>query len=150
MAVSAADNNIGDLLSGDREVFRAFADPSFRKRKTNRVRSGAYLLRDDELNDGLSVGLTPKDAVKYLERNYGYCSLSVSRVHALPYGLEVRFDKADPNHAFICNLPLMTISDERREMAMLIAGELARASNVITCDEYVPNGSPTNPDGQRQ
>jgi hypothetical protein len=110
------------------------------------VRPGAYYLRDDEIDDGLSVGLTPKDAIKCLERNYGYCALSVAKVHGLPYNLQVRGDTTDPNHAYICNLPLMTINDEMREKAMLIAGELARRSRVITCDPYNPNGCPVPAD----
>jgi hypothetical protein len=139
MASSVASGNVGDRLGDDVEVFRAFADKSFRNRKRNKVRSGAYQLREDEA-DGLSVGLTPKDAVKYLQINYGYCSILVGSVHALPYNLEVRVDKRDPNHAFICNLPLLTFSDRCREDATLIGGELARRSKVITCDTYIPNG----------
>lgn len=135
-------NNVGDLLADNLEVFRAFSDKSFRNRKKNKVRAGAYQLREDEVSDGLSVGLTPKDAVKYLERNYGYCSIPVSTIHALPYKLEVRSDKRDSRHAFICNLPLQTISDAQREQAQLVAGELARKSRIVTCDPYVPNGCP--------
>ncbi len=147
MPISAA-NNVGDLLSEDCEVSRAFSDKSYRNRKKNKVRAGAYYLREDEAADGLSVGLTPRDAVKYLERNYGYCSIAVAAVHALPYGLQVRSAKDDPSHAFICNLPLMTISDSQREQAMIVAGELARKSTVVTCDPFVPNGSPASPDDE--
>ena len=132
--------NVGELIGDHCEIFRAFAEKNFRRREKNKVRPGAYLLREDDLDEGLSVGLTPDAAVRYLERNYGYCSIIVAAVHALPYNLEVRVDKRDLNHAFICNLPLLTISDERREMAMLIAGELARKSKVVTCDPYIPAG----------
>jgi hypothetical protein len=140
--MAAADANIGELLADDREIFRAFADKSFRVRKNpppHKIRSGAYLLREDDV-DGLSVGLTPRDCVRFLERNFGYCSILVGQVRALPYALEVRLDAANPGHAFICNLPLLTISDEHRERAMVIAGELARRSHAITCDPFVPNG----------
>jgi hypothetical protein len=140
MAASSV-GNVGDLLSDDREVFRAFSDRSYRERKTiNRVRSGAYQLREDDIQDGLSVGLTPEAAVRHLQANYGYCSISVGEIHALPHGLEVRFDLRDPDHhAFICNLPLLTISDEQRELALLIGGKLARLSVVITCDPFMPD-----------
>jgi hypothetical protein len=93
------------------------------------------------LADGLSVGLTPEAAVKYLDTNEGYCSISVGIIHALPYGLEVRIDKSDPDHAYICNLPLMTTSDIHREKAILIARELARKSIGITCEPYRPSTS---------
>jgi hypothetical protein len=140
MAAPPVPNNVGDLLPDDREVFRAFSDKSYRERKAtrNRVRSGAYQLREDDIADGLSVGLTPEAAVRHLQTNFGYCSISVGTIHALPYHLEVRSDPRDPDHAFICNLPLMTISDEQRELAVLVAGELARRSQVITCDPFMP------------
>ncbi len=146
MAAPHVGNNVGDLLGDDREVFRAFSDKSYRERKTiNRVRSGAYQLREDDAADGLSVGLTPEAAVRHLGFNFGYCSISVGRIHALPYHLEVRLDRAEPDHAFICNLPLMTISDEQRELALLIGGQLARMSVVITCDPFVPGqGEPAH------
>lgn len=143
--MAAANVNLGDLLENNVDIFRAFADKSFRVRKENpphKVRSGAFVLREEDADDGLSVGITPRAAVAYLDRNFGYCSILVEQVRELPYGLDVRLDPADPNHAYIINLPLMTISDEYRERAMLIAGELARKANCITCDPYVPNGCP--------
>ncbi|MBZ5613939.1 MAG: hypothetical protein LAO23_08025 [Acidobacteriia bacterium] len=142
-----ANPKLGDLVADGREIFRAFAGKNFRKRKNpppHEVRYFAYLLRDDDVADGLSVGLAPRDAVKDLAENFGYCSILVSIVHSLPFGLEVRVDAADPTHAFICNLPLMTISDVTREQAVWIARELARKSICITCDPYQPNG-PTPP-----
>lgn len=146
--MAAANANVGDLLGDDVEVFRAFADKSFRERRKappHRVRSGAFLLRDEDAGDGLSVGISPKEAVRHLDRNFGYCSIFVRQIVALPYGLQVRRDPLNPEHAFIVNLPLMTISDECRDRAMLIAGELARKANGITCDPYVPNGCPAVP-----
>jgi hypothetical protein len=135
-----ASSNVGEPLGNDVIIYRAFSDKSYRHRKRNKVRSGAYLIREDEIADGLSVGLTPKDAVKYLKTNYGYCSISVGAVHALPYNLKVRADNIDPGHAFICNLPLVTSSDRHREEAMFVAGELARKSKIETCDTFIPNG----------
>lgn len=146
MSTSTADSNVGDLLAEDVTIFRAFSDKSYRHRKRNKVRSGAYLLREDEVDDGLSVGLTPEDAVKYLATNYGYCSIKVAVVHALPYNLQVRADNRDSGHAYICNLPLVTFSDRQREEAMLVAGELARRSKVETCNTYIPNGPQRPPD----
>lgn len=133
------DPNLTALLGNEKVIFRAFSEKSFRDRGRNKVRPGAYLLREVDLQDGLSVGLTPEAAVKYLERNEGYCSIETGIVRSLPYGLEVEIDPADPNHAFIKNLPYMKVSDEHREKAMLIAGELARKSLVITCDPYPPS-----------
>jgi hypothetical protein len=136
------DSNLGSLLGNDQIIFRAFAEKGFRERP-KKVRPGAYLLREIDVNDGLSVGLSPDAAVKYLSRNEGYCSIQTGAVHTLPYGLQVRVDVNDPMHAFICNLPYLKMSDEDREKAMLIAGILARLSKVETCDPYTPRASAT-------
>jgi hypothetical protein len=140
---AAANPKLGDIVADGQEVFRAFAYKSYRKRKNpppHEVRYFAYLLGEDDIDDGLSVGLSPMAAVKGLAENFGYCSISAGVIHGLSYGLEVRIDATDQDHAFICKLPLRTISDTAWEQAVLIAGELARKSNCITCDPYKPNG----------
>jgi hypothetical protein len=131
-------DNLGGVLADDIVVFRAFAEKSYRRRKSGQVRYLAYLLRESDIQDGLSVGLSPEAAVKYLRSNQGYCQILVGDIHALDGNLEVRFDLADEHHAFICNLPLMTISDYYRDQATAVANELARKSRLITCDPYVP------------
>lgn len=141
MATSPATPQLGDKLSDGVNIFRAFAEKNFRERKTNPphvVRFWAYLLRADDVADGLSVGITPKASVNNLSRNYGYCTISVGAVTALPDNLSVRSDTSDPEHAFICNLPLLTISDKTRSEAVRIAKELARRSTVVTCDTVPP------------
>jgi hypothetical protein len=125
-------------LGGDVYLYRAFAEKSYRRRKPPKVRYLAYWLREEDAQDGLSVGLTPAAAVRYLQTNEGYCRIRVGAVLGLPYGLEIRIDPTDIEHAFICNLPLDAISDESRERAALIGGELARRSEVMTCDPYIP------------
>lgn len=145
---AAANPRLGDKIADEREIFRAFAEKNFRKRKNpppHEVRYFAYLLREDDLADGLSVGLTPRDAIKHLERNYGYCSISVGIIHGLGFDLEVRVDANDDNHAFICNLPIRTISEQTEARAISIARELARRSLAITCDPYDPNGCAAQP-----
>jgi len=134
------ESKVGEALGSRVILYRAFSDKSHRSRKKNKVRAGAYLMREDEQDDGLSVGLTPKDAVKHLVTNYGYCSIPVYAVRELPYNLEVKADRTDPGHAFICNLPYLIFSDRSREDASLVAGELARKSKVESCDPYIPNG----------
>lgn len=129
---------LGDRVSDDIVVYRAFAEKSFRDRPKNKARYFAYLLREEDVEDGLSVGLTPAAAVRYLSTNEGYCSISVRDIHALGGCIEVRMDKDDPEHAFICNLPFQKISDEERNKARMMAGKLAERSTVITCDPYQP------------
>jgi hypothetical protein len=130
--------NLGDCLGDEVTIFRAFAEKSYRHRKKRVVRYFAYLLRDEDVADGLSVGLSPRAAVRYLRTNEGYCQILVGAIHRLPYGLQVRIDLADPDHAFICNLPLLSSSDEARERAIQIGNELARKSDLVTCDPYIP------------
>jgi len=137
MATSRAPSHLGEPIDEDIELFRAFAEKNFRERKSSPphvVRYWAYLLRDEDAADGLSVGLTPKASVKFLTRNYGYGSIRVPAVTSMPDSLAVKRDTSDPEHAFICNLPLLTISDISRDAAMRIAKELARRSTAVTCD----------------
>ena len=140
MAIAAVNQNLGELLADDLKVWRAFAYPSYRRGK--KVRYFAYLLDEEDANDGLSVGLTPRDAVKGLNDNSGYCSILVGAIHGLPHGLQVKRDANDPGHAFICNLPLRSISEIMEAKAIFIARELARLSNDVCCDPYHPNGCP--------
>jgi|SRR5271155_555903 len=139
---SRVPSQLGERIDEDIDLFRAFAEKNFRERKTTPphiVRYWAYLLRDEDAADGLSVGRTPKAAVKFLSRNYGYGSIQLREITSLSNdGLHVRLDASDPEHAFICNLPLLTISDEHRDAAMRIARELARRSKVVTCNPFFP------------
>ena len=139
---SRIPSQLGARIDDDIELFRAFAERSFRDRKAtppHAVRYSAYLLRDEDVADGLSMGLTPKASVKFLSRNYGYGSIRLQAITSLSDdALYVRLDASDSEHAFICNLPLPTISDENRDAAMRIAKELARRSEVITCDPFFP------------
>src|ERR1700733_3442047 len=137
MATSDVTSIVGDNLGDETKVFRAFSEKNFRERKASPphvVRFWAYLLRDEDANDGLSIGLTPQASVKRLARNYGYCEILVGAITALPDGLSVRIDSTDQEHAFICNLPLMTISEDARKEAVRIAKELARKSLAVTCN----------------
>ena len=139
----AANPNLGEVLANGLTVYRAFAYSSYRRRKgapPHEVRYFAYLLGEDDLEDGLSVGLTPRDAVKHLDRNEGYCSISVGTIHGLEFGLEVRMDANDDKHAFICNLPNKYISEQTEAQAIFVARQLAKNSVCVTCDPYRPNG----------
>ena len=129
---------LGGRVADDVQVFRAFAEKSYRNRKRNVVRNFAFLLREDEVNDGLSVGLAPEAAVRYLHSNEGFCRISVGDIHSLPFGLEVKLDLDDNEHALICNLPLKGLSDESTGNAIFIANRLADMAIVMTCDPFLP------------
>jgi hypothetical protein len=137
-----ANDNIGDCVADDQDVFRAFADKGFRKRKQKVVNDYAYYRRNVD-KDGISVGLTPAHAVMGLDRNFGYCQLPVAAVHKLPYGIEIRLDTKIDGHAFICHVPFIATEDDtEREKAILIAGALARLSVPKTYDHYPPPSGP--------
>lgn len=127
---------LGEPLADSEIVFRAFSKDGFRRRP-RKVRPLAYLRALDH-SDGISLGRTPMDAVAGLETNYGYCSLSVGAIRALPYGLEVRPYLDDPNHLVICGVPYFFSEDRERGLAQEIAGALARISTLETCDQYPP------------
>jgi hypothetical protein len=127
---------LGEPLLDDSLVFRAFALDGHRRK--NKVRPRAYY-RSIDHTDGVSVGLTPKDAVSRLDTNHGYCHLPVGPVHQLPHDLRICPDLNDIGHAIIANIPFIDGTDEEREQAELIAGKLARLSVVITNEFVDPN-----------
>jgi hypothetical protein len=141
MVAHAENPRLGPRLPDEQIIYRGFSDKGFRKRKNqppHKAEHFAYLLREEDVQNGLSLGITPWDAVKHLANgNFGYCAISVAAIHAL--GLEVRADTQDPTHAFICNLPYQKSSNEARDEASRLAKALARASFDVTCEPYQPN-----------
>jgi hypothetical protein len=129
---------LGDPLHEEAIVYRAFALHGYRQRKPPKVRPFAYY-RDESHIDGLSLGETPESAVAGLEINYGYCSIRVGDIRALRQGLDVRPDLDNPGHLILCNVPILTGSDEERGRAAQIAGQLARISKPICFDHYPPS-----------
>jgi len=134
MGANAA--NLGELVDDDADVYRAFSLNGHRKNQ--KVRAGCFYRRSDH-HDGISVGLTPENAVADLDTNYGYCKLSVGRVHALPYQLRIRVDPQFAGHALIHNVPCIdSPNDDERKEASLIAGELARVAELVTNEPFYP------------
>lgn len=134
--MSEAPPEIGDLLADDVVVFRAFATKAYRERP-KRIRSGAYY-RSMSHTDGLSLGLTPEDAIAGLSRNFGYCSVTVGDIHKLPYGLEVRAVKNQPGHVLLLKMPCIDGDDDQRADAAEISNKLAKISVLQSCDSYPP------------
>ena len=129
--------NLGAALPDESPVFRAFSEDGHRRK--NKVRARAFY-RPKDHEDGISVGLTPRHAVADLSVNFGYCRLSVGAVHSLPNNLQVCPDLGKEGHALILNVPCIDGTDEEREMAELIAGQLAKLAEVVTYECYRPNG----------
>lgn len=118
-----------------------FAYESFRRK--NKVRDKAWH-RPKKHPDGLSLGTTPERAAFMLKANFGYCSILVGDIHALPYGLEVRLDEDGEGHVLLLNVPCIdSENDDERKRAVLIAGELQRKSVFVTSDPFYPPGHPS-------
>jgi hypothetical protein len=140
MAAHAENPRLGLRLDDETIVYRGFPDRGFRKRKDpppHKAEHFAYLLREEDLQNGLSVGMSAWDSVRHLASNHGYCAILVADIHTL--GLEVRADTADQSHAFICGLPYQRDSNEARAEATRLAKALARASRDVVCEPYHPN-----------
>jgi len=125
---------LGEPLDDDLVIYRAFAAKGFRERPS-RVRAKAYYRHFDH-TDGLSLGRTPIAAVSGLDDNFGYASIRVGDIRAM--GMEVRVDAESPDHILLCKIPPIDGTDEQRDQASRIAGALARASKVESCDHYPP------------
>jgi hypothetical protein len=141
MAAHAENPRLGPRVAAEIIIYRGFPDRGFRKRKNqppHKAEHFAYLLREEDVQNGLSLGATPWDAVRHFAGgNFGYCSIRVGDIDSL--GLEVRIDTTDAAHLFICNLPYQRVSNEARDEATRLAKALARASFDVVCDPYVPN-----------
>ncbi|MFZ0309365.1 MAG: hypothetical protein WAL89_14430 [Candidatus Sulfotelmatobacter sp.] len=132
----AAPNVLGELLARDREVFRACTTRNFLNNPRTEIRDRAYYRKPKD-TDGLSLGVTPYDAVHDLE-NWGVIGAPVDRIQDLPTrGLEVRADIELPGHALIHGLPY---KHENEKLAEDIAWELVKISRIVYNDSYYPPG----------
>jgi hypothetical protein len=129
--------NVGEALSDDLFVFRAFSLEGHRRRKKNKATRQAFYRAKDH-TDGLYVGMTPSHAVAPLARNFGYCELPVGPVHKLPHDLKICPDLDTEGHALILNIPCIDGTDAEREAAEFLAGRLVEIAKVITCDFFPP------------
>jgi hypothetical protein len=137
--MAASAHALGETVAQE-SIFRAYSEKGHRDRKSQGCASKprAFYREQDDI-DGISVGLSPDDAVNRLNTNFGYASLSVQAVIGIPgAGLEVRLTPVLPGHAAICNVPFINGNDEERERARLLAGQLARISICATADSHQP------------
>jgi len=132
---------LGDTLADDVVVYRAFAVKGYRERHPKRVRAMAYYRPPDHA-DGISLGDSPSSAVAHLSRNFGFCSVTVGRIHGLPYGLKVCPDLDDPGHILLCGVPCLIANDDERGRASEIANALAKISTVESLEHYPPQETP--------
>jgi hypothetical protein len=121
---------IGDLVPGDTVIFRACTKKNFLTSSKDAVQPEAFQKQGTNQKDGLSLALTPVDAVRRLNRNHGVIRIRVQDIHDLGRGLEVRFDTQLPNHVLIRNMACMDRSPEERANAEATATELALRAQV--------------------
>lgn len=132
----ATPHVLGELVAGNREVFRACTNKNFLNNLRTEIRVRAYYRRPKD-TDGLSFGLTAEDAVHDLE-NWGVIGAPVDKIHSLPTrGLEVRIDPELRGHALIHGLPY---KHEHEKLAEDIAWELVKLSRIVYSDSYYPLG----------
>jgi hypothetical protein len=131
---AGAQAALGALLQDKLEVFRACSSPNFLDPTKTGFRDRAYLRRAKD-TDGLSVGMTPEDAVRNLNKNHGVGAVYVFAINLLRRQLEVRYDPEEAGHALIHGLPFVEID---RALAEDIGWELARISRVVYCESFTP------------
>jgi hypothetical protein len=125
-----ASAGIGDIVPGDRLIFRACTKRNFLTPAKDSVQPEAFYKQGTNQTDGLSLALTPVEAVRRLNKNHGVIRIRVQDIHDLNRGLEVRFDTQEPNHVLIRNLACMDRSPEERALAEATATELALKAQV--------------------
>jgi hypothetical protein len=123
--------SLGALVPDGSEVFRALSNKNNLRNKT--LRETTYFRRAKD-TDGLSVGLTPTDAIRHV-RAFGIAALPVAGVRALNRGLEVRTDSTEAGHALILNLPFV---EQDRGLAEEIGWELVGISRIVSTDYSEP------------
>jgi len=133
--MATSPHALGELLARDLEVFRACTCKNFLTNTKTEIRDRAYLRRKKD-TDGLSLGLTPENAVRDVE-NFGVIGTHVGAIHDLPRGLEVRRDPDLEGHALIHGLPYV---EEAETLAQDIAWELVKISRIVHNVAYYPVG----------
>lgn len=121
------------LIQDGQTVYRGMRNSSWAKKGV--VTYKAFLLRPatdrDPAEEEISLGLTVEKAIDELKEHYGVASLSVMRIHWLPYNLLVRVNSKDPMKADIWGLPLHSEDEEQRGLAFTVASDLAAIANLV-------------------
>ncbi len=133
----AAPHALAELVAREAEVFRACTCKNFLNNTRNEIRDRAFLRRRRD-TDGLSLGVTPENAVRDLE-NFGVIGVFAGAIQDLPRNLEVRHDPELAGHALIHGLPYV---DENETLASDIAWELVKISRIVYNTSYYPLGHP--------
>jgi hypothetical protein len=120
-------------IRDDEFVYRGLSNSNWCRNEA--ITYKAYLLRpatnNFPLETDLSVGLTPRDAIRDMHEQHGVAELSVSRVHALPHGLRVMSDPEDATKARLFGLPVYSVATEQIGLRMNVATDLAAISRFI-------------------
>jgi hypothetical protein len=139
----SAPHALGELVARDTEVFRACSSKNFLSSTKTEISDRAYLRRRKD-DDGLSLGLTPEDAVSHLDRNFGVIGALAGAIQDLPSrNLAVRHDPEFPGHALLLGLPYV---EENETLATDVAWELKRLSRIVYKAPYYPVGHPRHQD----
>src|SRR6266853_1715359 len=121
---------IGELVPEDVTVFRGCDRKNYLTPLKDAVNPRAFYKRGTNHKDGLSLALDMVESVRPFKKgNFGAIAIRVGDIHALRFGLEVRFDTMTPGHILIRNLPCIDRPREK-ETAEVAAAELAFRARI--------------------
>jgi hypothetical protein len=124
-----ASDNVGDPVPDETVLYRACSKRNFLNESANAVRETAFQKIGERHKDGLSLAISAADSVRHLKRNFGVIRITAQAIRSIDRGLDVRFDRTDPSHVLLRNLPCMDRAEER-EQAEMVAAELAIRAEV--------------------
>jgi hypothetical protein len=123
-------NDIGEMAPNDLIIYRACSKSTFLTPAKDAVGEVAFQKDGRNHKDGLSLAVSVAESVRYLNKNHGVIRITVGDIHQLGHNLEVRFYTSEPLHVVIRNLPCMDRTSEEKELALLVAAELAARAEI--------------------
>jgi hypothetical protein len=122
------------LIPDDKTVYRGLSNANWCKGGV--VQFKAFMLRPAKdphpIEEELSLGRTPEAAVDELKENFGAAGLLVQDVYRLSHGLKVTEDSRNASKAYLLGLPLFSTDQDRRDLAIAVATDLANLSHPVS------------------
>jgi hypothetical protein len=123
-------NDIGQIAPDELVIYRACSRSSFLTPAKDAVSEVAFQKDGQNHRDGLSLAVSVIESIRCLNKNHGIIRITVGDIHRLNRNLEVHFYASDPLHVVIRNLPCMDRTLEEKELALLVAAELAARAEI--------------------
>jgi len=123
-------NDIGELAPDELVIYRACSKSTFLTPAKDAVGEVAFQKDGRNHKDGLSLAISVDESVRHLSKNHGVIRITVGDIRRLERNLEVRFYASDHLHVVIRNLPCMDRTLEEKELALMVAAELAGKAEI--------------------